>query len=347
MTDWFSRDPVMQHAQNVGGMAGLLNNGADYWGEHRASEFLYSTPIYSSSAATNPNSIFGQQPTTSNNSIGLGNYAMDTFQIASGQQATQSAMATIDAILGNSASQGTNASGQAQQAQQIDPDDIADARQDEVDKIGEKHRNQRNFDNFEADLNSGDEKKINKALSKLAKLPYGEFTALQQHLENKGVDLYAMLEGLESNPDVSTSKLDKVFDKYDASEIWLEAEDAELELLASEVGDDRYDIADFRQESVDFLLDRNTTQKRFEKLDKALATTDEKEINDALKTIKGFSKKEIMAFQQYLEGQGKDLETILAAAEGVAGVTERTIDKIEDKYYDAQDWIEAFDIDED
>ena len=433
MTNYFAQDPYMVRAMDIGGMAGILCSGADYWGQHAAGSFLMDTQIYvpsgSSYATTVPttqpslttdpsNSLF--PPAASNNLSDLTN--IDSYlptvssNLTGGNSNNANAAMTLmeqfmDLMMNffNLMTQGFNADssnntnnawgnnglqdggahtdgqcpvhGQAglgssnaimdfieSMLQGWDMDsmnipgfnktevgtkeEVADARQDKVDSLLEKRTTQRKFDKFTDKLESGNKKDINKALKDLAKLPEAEFAAFVQYLGEQGKDLAAILETVEQIDGVSTVKIDKVIAKEDEAIAWLEADDIEesdgtkCPVCSGEAGKDRDEVADIRQERVDSLLEKRTTQRQFERVATDLESTDKKELNEILKELSKMPKEKLIAFQQYLEDQGKDLATILEAAKQVDGVKERTIDKIEDKYADSQDWLEALDIED-
>ncbi len=346
-----------------GANIGLRSILATYIGEGGAAKWAYENPLGaqltftpSSTTYTNPyDSIFKQQTTTSPlmndlNSSLFGQQVLtgttsdvdvvaQYLQSSVDSQIAQATKSFLSKLFGSS--QTTTSP-----LQNLDQDDVSDARQDEVDKISKKHSTQRDCAKLETDLTSGDKEKINKALRELAGFSEAKFSAFQQYLEDKSTDLDTILAAAEKIDGVKSEKIDKVFDKCDKAEAWLNADDVEEALSMSEVGADADEVAEMRQEKVEDFAESHKAERSFKKLDEALATTDKDELNKALKDIRKFSNKEIMAFQQYLEAQGKDLETILANVEKVDGVKVSRIDDILDNYDNAQDWLDAIDIEE-
>ncbi len=145
-----------------------------------------------------------------------------------------------------------------------------------------------------------------------------------------------MFQGFNSD---STSALSGSTSKHKASNLDCTCNAANIDKSPEEV-------AEMRQERVDTILEKNGTQRKFEKLATKLESDNKKDINNTLQDLTKLSDAEFAAFKQYLEGQNKNLEEILEDAEKIDGVSETKIDKTFAKMDTAQAWLEAYDIEQ-
>ena len=232
-------------------------------------------------------------------------------------------------------------------------DEVRDMRQDEVDDLLEKSAVQLQFSKLTEKFESDDSKEINKALKELANLSNTEFAAFKQYLENNNKNLDEVLTNIEKKADVKESRINTVYERYDEVEAWLNADDieeieeAEVVLHPSEIGKDRDEVAELRQERIDSLLEKRTTKRQFSRLETELKSSDKEELNKALKEVSKMPVEKFAAFKQYLEKSNTSLETILTLATAKSlteEVNKDTIDKIKDKEAQAQDWLRALDV---
>ncbi len=219
----------------------VINNTNIYYVMPQTTSSLTSDQYSASSMATNPyTSLFTQQPVvSSNNSSNLYDLNGSLFgqQMFTGSASDPDAVAQyLQSVVDSRVAQATqnlwnklftSYQTKTSSLQNLEPEDVTDARQEEVDKISEKRSTQRDCAKLEADLTSGDKDKINNALGKLAKLSKAEFSAFQQYLEDKDIDLETILAAAEKIEGVEANKIDKVFDKKEKAEAWLNDEPVE------------------------------------------------------------------------------------------------------------------------
>jgi len=346
--------PIIQDGRSKGWMTGVLGGGADRFGMQAAFDYVNGGNFYNYTPSTADRyaSLFPQQQQYNapvGDSFLTGGLYRDLATAAAGERGGQAAYNAANNIIAsmrnNSGSPSGTGSSQYNNAD-LDPEDVAEARQEVLEELLQRRGPKRDFKKLLEKLESGNAEQINKALKELNKYKGKNivmFAAFQKYVNDEGKDLFAILEVAEGITDVDPKKIDKVFGQYDDAEAWVNAEDYEEALNLNEGDGYRGDVSGVRQDAVERLLDKQGTQKRFEKLETGLESTDKDTANNAIKTFKSLSRKEIAAFEQYLDGKSKNLEDILEAAAKVAELTTRGTDNLINLYDDALEWLDATD----
>jgi len=246
---YFTVDPVMQRAQDIGAYAALLGGEASNIGEHKAADFIFNTNIY----YTTP-SIFTQPGVAPGGNVGdqfgSGQVQNQFIQTSMIDQLLQFLMNLINQLMGKTQNPTTDPTTEPTTnptTEGKDKDGIVADRHTEVDKIKNKATSKKKFDNLIKDLDhingsgpngwywllivpgiisgANSRAKVDAALKTIADMPKEEYAAFKQYFEEKtGNDLTELLTAKEGRRGVKSEAVDKVLEKDDEAMEWLAGE---------------------------------------------------------------------------------------------------------------------------